>query len=858
MPAASDQGHPGPSMAGLTAEQALALRQTHGPNALGTQKTRPLWRSALEVAREPMFLLLMACLVLYFLIGDWQEGLALMVSVMAVMGITLVQERRTERALDALKDLASPRALVIRDGQRQRIDAQELVPGDLMVLLEGDRVPADGVLIQANNLQTDESLLTGESMPVDKQATHGPAPWTMTPPGDDSASCVFSGALIVQGQGFAQVLATGAHSEIGRIGGALSLIETGRTPLQEATRVMVRRVAAGVLVLGVAVLLGMGLTRGDWVQAALAAIAWSMALLPEEFPVVLTIFLALGAWRMSRHNVLTRRMPALETLGAATVLCVDKTGTLTENRMRVARLALGDQLDAEWTLDESGDWPPQFAELVDLAVLASRREPFDPMEVAIHAVKPAGSLHDAWTLAREYPLSPELLAVSRVWHAPGADHQLIASKGAPEAIASLCHLPPAEVQALLAHVQRMAAHGLRVLGVARGRTPLGPLGTSVHDFDFEFVGLIALADPVRAEVPQAMAQCRQAGIRIIMITGDYPATASSIARQAGIGAADGTLGCLTGAEVAEMDDALLSEKVQATHVFARATPQLKLRIVRALQAHGEVVAMTGDGVNDAPALRAADIGVAMGGRGTDVAREAADLVVTDDRFSSIVEAIRLGRRIYANLTKASGYIVAVHIPIAGLAMFPVLMGGPLMLLPIHVAFLELMIDPACSIAFEAEPEEARAMREPPRRGPTSLFGASGIWPWVFQGLLLLSAVLLVHEWARHETEDVAQVRALTFGTLVLGNMALILSRRAGGQANLAMWAVIAGTGLVLALILAWPLMRGLFSLALPEAQAALVCAMVGALLWPALTVVRHLASAGRTVDSRQSTQALGP
>ncbi|CAH0351222.1 cation-translocating P-type ATPase [Aquabacterium sp. CECT 9606] len=836
---------------GLSTQQALALRQTHGPNALAIQQTRPLWRSALEVAREPMFLLLMACLVLYFLIGDWQEGLALMVSVVAVMGITLVQERRTERALDALKDLASPRALVIRDGQRQRIDAQALVPGDLMVLLEGDRVPADGVLVQANNLQTDESLLTGESVPVDKQATTLPGPWSMAPLGDDSACCVFSGALVVQGQGFAQVLATGAHSEIGRIGGALSLIETGRTPLQEATRRMVRGVAAGVLVLGVAVLLIMGLTRGDWVQAALAAIAWSMALLPEEFPVVLTIFLALGAWRMSRRHVLTRRMPALETLGAATVLCVDKTGTLTENRMRVVRLALTDALDQEWTLDDTGQWPPRFAELVDLAVLASRREPFDPMEVAIHAVKPAGSLREDWTLTREYPLAPELLAVSRVWQAPGADHQLIATKGAPEAIASLCHLPPDQVQALLAQVQRMAGQGLRVLGVARARTPLGPLAESVHDFDFEFVGLIALADPVRAEVPHAMAQCRQAGIRIIMITGDYPATASSIAHQAGIGTVDGTLGCLTGAEVAQMDDVQLREAMQATHVIARATPELKLRIVRALQARGEVVAMTGDGVNDAPALRAADIGIAMGGRGTDVAREASDLILTDDRFSSIVEAIGLGRRIYANLTKASGYIVAVHIPIAGLAMFPVLTGGPLMLLPIHVAFLELMIDPACSIAFEAEPEEARAMREPPRRGPTSLFGASGIWPWVFQGLLLLSAVLSVHAWAQHQSDDVAQVRALSFSTLVLGNMALILGRRAGGQANHAMWAVVGGTGLVLALILSWPWLRGLFGLAWPGAQAAAACALVGVVLWPALMAVRAL-------DSRQPARPAGP
>jgi Ca2+-transporting ATPase len=416
----------------------------------------------------------------------------------------------------------------------------------------------------------------------------------------------------------------------------------------------------------------------------------------------------------------------------------------------------------------------------------------------------------------------------------------MATKGAPEAIFDLCHLPSDQVEALLGQVRAMADQGLRVLAVARGKLIAdAPLSDQLHDFAFDYLGLVALSDPIRQEVPLAIEQCHKAGIRLLMITGDFPATAMSIARQAGILSKDAAPVCLTGGEVSAMDDTRLQEALKTCHVIARAAPDIKLRIVRALQANGEVVAMTGDGVNDAPALKAANIGIAMGGRGTDVAREAADLILTDDRFSSIVSAIRLGRRVYTNLTKASGYIVAIHIPIAGLSMLPVLFGGPLMLLPIHVAFLELMIDPACSVAFEAEPDEPRAMLNPPRQGRASLFGAMGVWPWVFQGLSLMAVVVLVHEWARHDFESPAMVRTLSFGMLVLGNLSLITSH-GWKQANPAMLAVLVGTAFVLSQVLLWPWSRDLFHLTMPTWQAAAGCGILATILVPWLVVIRSL------------------
>jgi Ca2+-transporting ATPase len=578
-----------------------------------------------------------------------------------------------------------------------------------------------------------------------------------------------------------------------------------------------------------------GLRGGGWLQGLLAGIALAMAVLPEEFPVVLTVFMAIGAWRISKSRVLARRLPAVEALGSATVLCTDKTGTLTENRMRVARLQSGAALHVV----DDGGLPEALHEVVEFGILASQRDPFDPMERAFHALgqdalRGTEHLHAEWELVREYPLSSELLAMAHVWRSPDGAQLVVAAKGAAEAIADLCHLDAAAQAALRAHVAEMGADGLRVLGVARAFFAAQELPSIQHDFDFELVGLVGLADPVRAGVPAAVAECAAAGVRVVMITGDAPETARAIGRTIGL---DGSQPPLTGRELDALSDAELARRLPGLHIFARVVPEQKLRLVQALRAQGEVVAMTGDGVNDAPALKAAHIGVAMGGRGTDVAREAAALVVTDDDFSSIVAAVRLGRRIYDNLRRAMAYIVAVHVPIAGLALLPVLLGWPLVLFPVHIVFLELVIDPACSIAFEAEPEEPDLMRRPPRRTGARLFTPRLLGMSLLQGASLLAVALAAFRFGWTHTGSESEGRALAFAALIAGNVALILVNRSWERSlsatfltrNVASWAVILGASAMLGLVLNVPFLRELFHFG-PVARADLALALVAGFL----------------------------
>ena len=700
---------------GLSEAEAQARLKTEGYNELPRSDRRTPFRIVIEVLREPMLALLIGGGAVYLALGDLQEALILLAFAMMSVVITVVQETRTERVLEALRDLTSPRALVIRDAERKRIAGREVVRGDFVVLAEGDRVPADAVLVQSEDLQTDESLLTGESVPVRKTARSGALPAGSRRPGGDDLPYVFSGSLVVRGAGIAEVVATGALSEIGKIGLSLSTLETEPPRLQTQTRQLVRGFA---LVGGVVTILAVtlyGVMRGGWLDALLGGIALGMSMLPEEFPVVLTVFMAMGAWRISKARVLTRRAAAIETLGSATVLCTDKTGTLTQNRMSVSKLQLksgeaflpGDAAAAHM--------PEPFHDLVAFGILASARDPFDPMEKAFHALGQqhlAGTEHlpdAAWSLVHAYGLRPDLLAMSNVWQVPD-DRQdfVVAAKGAPEAIADLCRLTGADRAALTKAVDGMAANGLRVLGVARASFGGQTWPESQRDFRFEFLGLAGLADPLRPGVAEAVRECRSAGIKVVMITGDYPATARAIAQQAGIEAQN----LVTGDELAKLSDENLAKRAPVTTVFARIMPEQKLRIVSALKASGEIVAMTGDGVNDAPALKAAHIGIAMGGRGTDVAREASSIVLLDDDFSSIVKAVRLGRRIYDNLRKAMGFIFAVHVPIAGLALLPLLFGLPILFGPMHIAFLEMVIDPVCSLVFEAETEEDDVMRRP--------------------------------------------------------------------------------------------------------------------------------------------------
>lgn len=807
---------------GLSEAEAKGRLESDGPNELPTEEKRGVLAIALEVVREPMFLMLVAAGGIYVFIGEPADAAMLLGSVLIVMAITIVQERRTERALDALKDLSSPRALVIREGQQRRIAGREVVRGDLLVVSEGDRVPADALLRGGIHLSVDESLLTGESVPVSKVPSSDAR--SLDAPGGDDLPSVFSGTLVTRGQGVAEVFATGAHSQFGKIGKALQRLEPEPTLLQKETSRLVRVFAtAGVLACAIVVVV-YGLTRGGdapaWKDGLLAGIAMAMSVLPEEFPVVLTVFLALGAWRLSRSRVLTRRMPAIETLGAATVLCVDKTGTLTQNKMTLRMLATQSRLVE--LAAEQASLTPDVSDVLETSILASRPDPFDPMERALHA---AGREHgsDAATsparqLIKEYPLTPELPAVSHAWVTADGDAVVIASKGAPEAIAELCRLDGTERAKLMEDVARLASQGLRVLSVARGTVGGSDLPEDHHGLKLHFRGLVGFEDPLRPAVPRAVAECRAAGVRVVMITGDYPATAQSIARQAGLQNCEMVI---TGRELNGMSDEELARRIGEVQIFARAVPEQKLRIVNALKANGEIVAMTGDGVNDAPALKAAHIGIAMGGRGTDVAREAAALVLLDDDFASIVAAVRLGRRIFDNIKKAIAFVLAVHVPIAGLSMIPVFFSSwPLLLLPVHIAFLELIIDPSCTLVFEAEEAEADIMQRPPRDPGERLFSTRTMALSIAQGLSVLAVCLAVFLIARSNHEPGA-ARGLTFVTLVLAFVAIIMVNRSWSRSLLAMLRVpntsfrwmVAGAIVFLAVIVAVPVVRRLFHFA---------------------------------------------
>lgn len=807
-------------MDGLSEEEAARRLREEGPNLIPSAERRTTFRIVLDILREPMFLLLLAAGAVYLVLGDLQEALILLSFVVLVLSITFFQEQRTERALEALRDLSSPRALVIREGRRRRIAGTEVVRGDIVVLAEGDRVPADGVLLACSNLAVDESLLTGEAVPVRKLPCEGPTDVGM--PGGDDLPWVFAGTLVVKGHGIAEVKRTGPASEMGKIGKSLREISTEPTALQRETRGLVLRLAALGAVLCVTVFAVYGATRGDWLKGLLVGITLAMALLPEEFPVVLTVFLALGAWRMSRHNVLTRRIPAVETLGAATVLCVDKTGTITENRMTVSGLAVDGSI-YDLCEKRGGGLPEEFHELLEFGVLASQKDPYDPVEVAIaglggDALDGTEHLHFDWILEREYPLSPELLAVSHVWRSPDGREYVIAAKGAPEAVADLCHMDDEQRQRLARQVEELSGRGLRLLGVAKASFHMEELPSDQHDFVFSYLGLLGFQDPVRPSVPASVEECRRAGIRLIMITGDYPGTALHVAEEIGL-AHGGEV--ISGPDLEEMEDSELRESIRHANVFARVVPRQKLRLVEALKLNGEVVAMTGDGVNDAPALKAAHIGVAMGGRGADVARECADLVLLDDNFSSIVRAVRAGRRVFDNLKKAMTYIVAVHIPIAGLSLIPVLFKLPLVFAPAHIALLEVIIDPACSLAFEAEPEEENIMERPPRSPRERVFAGRTLLFSVLQGLSALLVVSAVFSLSRLRGLEEEEVRALTFTTLVIANLALILVNRSWEltvwktrkRRNPALRWILAGTVTVLALVLYVPALRGLFTFA---------------------------------------------
>ncbi len=838
-----------PNPAGLTSEEATRRLREDGPNELEPTSRLAFLTLVADVLREPMFVLLLGAAALYFVMRDWGDGALLVVFVLLVIVITIVQRRRTDTALARLRVLASPRAHVVRDGVMRRVPGRDVVVGDLLVLDEGDRVAADARLVRGGPLEVDESLLTGESVAVYKRA-----------PGEDGADTdaeVASGTMVTSGHAIGLVVATGKRSRLGQIGRLLGEITTSNTPLQLETQTVAKRLAVFAVVVAAIVVIAHGLSRGGslaaWRDGALVGIATAMSLLPEELPVVMTVYLAIGAWRIAQRRVLTRNMPAIEALGAATVLCVDKTGTLTQNRMRLAELVPFGSREA--------------SEVLRVASRASRQAGADPIDVAIVDAAARAALPPVGPCARDYPLSPTLTAVGRVYAetsaGTGAGGGHVCIKGAPETIVRLCRLQDGRDltsqeghtrQWLDERVAALARDGRRVLAVAEGTwASSDPLPEALTGFDVRLVGLVAFEDPIRDEVPSAVEEARSAGIRVVMLTGDHPETALAIARRACLAR---TERAVTGPEIANLSDDELRVALNLTDVVARVAPEQKLRIVQALRDDGHVTAMTGDGVNDAPALRAAHIGIAMGSRGSDVAREAADLVLVDDDFASIVGAIRLGRRVYDNLRRAIAFILAVHVPIAGLALLPVFVPGwPILLLPAHVVLLELIIDPTCSLVFEADPPDTNVMSRPPRALDTRLFSAALIrgalleGGWVFMSCAAVAALMV------GTTSDEGS-RAAVFVTLVTGFLATILVQRADGRAvlptlivkNPALWAVLVVAPLLLVSIFAVPFLRQVFAFELVETRIVLAC--LGAGLTPfVLAAFQRFAVRGRTTKA---------
>ena len=830
---------------GLTDDEAENRRILFGPNQLQFSKKLTLFKIALGVFKEPVFQLLCAAGLVYFLLGDILDAAVLSIFVLLSAGISILQQQRADRVLDRLRALAAPRALVVRTAVQRRIAATQVVPGDLVVLAEGDRIPADIRLLSCQELYIDESLLTGESMPVEK-----------TPQRIGEAGLARLGCLVVRGQGLGRVIAIGLHTEFGKIGqAAVRLTEPpGRLELDIGR--LARIFTACAAAVSLMVFAANYRVAGDGVAAMLAGITAAMGLIPEEFAVVLVTFMAMGAWRISQHHVLTRRRTAIERLGSATVLCADKTGTLTLNQMQVALLSTDGR-----TVERIHGNPPQRArQLLADAAGACAEHSADPTDRAIldcyyDTLKGTQEIQADLSM-RTYGLTAEFTAMTHV-SLQSSGRLRVVMKGAPEAVLSCCQLSAAQYSEIYTTIAEMAGQGSRVLGVATAELDNHTLlPAKQQQFRLTFSGLIGLADPLRPLVSEAIGRCKTAGIRVVMITGDHPVTARAISEEAGLvdrRPTDPQTQIITGDVLEQMSESELAQRIDNCCIYARIKPNQKLRIVQAYQRAGHVVAMTGDGVNDSPALKAADIGIAMGCRGTDVAREAAALVLLDDDFSSIVRAIERGRQIYQNLRKAIGFIVTIHIPIAGLAALPGFFGLAPILLPVHIAFMEMIIDPSGSFVYESQRSADDLMRQPPRDPRAAILSYELLIKSGVQGLAVLLVLALAAAWALSLPIHQTEMRSLVFVSLVASGLAIVTANLLGDQPawdlvktpNIALL-VISAVAVGLLLIIIWiPGLRAAFHFAAVAPSWFLAALTVGWLNYAILRSIQKFFKLGR-------------
>lgn len=748
---------------GLKDKEIRSLQEKYGFNELAPEKKKTLFSKFAGIFKEPMFLLLICTALIYFVLGEPRDGIIMLVFVAFMSGINIFQEWKTDKTLEALKELSSPKVKVIRNEKAVEIESRQLTVGDLMILEEGDKISADGEIIEMFDFGVDESVLTGESEVV----------WKKVKLSDEEnkqhwkRNFCYSGTSVTQGSAIVKVNSIGSDTEYGKIGLALLSVPKNSTPLERQIKKLITICAfigLGLFLL-VTVFTFLSMKEPVFVErvthSILAGITLAMAMIPEEFPVILTVFLAMGAWRLARKNSLIRRMPSVETLGAVSVLCVDKTGTLTKNQMTVQEVYYHNQNKEE---------------VIVYSALACETEPYDPMEKAIlkFAYENGAVKEDIFNkkLISEYSFSAETKMMGHVWEINGGPY--LAAKGSPESILPLCTLSEEEQLKVHQEQDRLARKGYRVIAVAENAA-MEKVPDMLSDNNLKLLGLIGLEDPPREAVPAAIKTCHGAGIRVVMITGDNGITARSIAKKIGIQNCENIL---TGTEIENLTDGELKEKVKVTNIFARVIPNHKMRIVKALKDTGEIVAMTGDGVNDAPALKYADIGIAMGKRGTNVAKEAADMVLLDDNFTTIVDTVKDGRRIYDNIKKAVEYVFVIHIPIALMALLPPILEMPLLLLPIHIVLLELIIDPTCSIIFERQPAESNIMNKKPRSEKDSMITANLMAKSILQGLTIFAAsfgsyVYLIN--SANWDENISRSFALVI--LMISNLFLVFVNR---------------------------------------------------------------------------------
>lgn len=749
---------------GLSEQEVKTLRERYGCNELTPRKKKSFFHKAVEIIKEPMFLLLLAASAIYFILGEARDGMIMLVFVVGIISIEIVQEWKTDRTLEALKDLSAPRIAVIRDGTESEIASTELVPGDIMIIREGNKIPADGVILTCSDLCVDESSLTGESEGVRKTDAGSAAS------SDDHwrRDFCYAGTLVTQGNACVRVEKIGAETEYGKIGAGVFSATEEKTPLQRQTGAIVKTCAgiAAVLFALVSAATYINLPSHDLssrlIESILSGITLSMAMIPEEFPVILTVFLSMGAWRLAKNNSLVRRLPSVETLGEVTVLCVDKTGTITMNQMTVSET---------WAVGRDE------MTLCEVMGLGCETDTYDPMEKAMldYCVRLGITKEHLFgdKLISEYSFTNELKMMGHVWN--HENEIILAAKGSPERIFGLCDVSEEEMLDAERKVKEMSERGLRVIAVGMKKfEQADQIPEELTENRLHLCGLVGLSDPPRENVKNNIAVCTRAGIRVVMITGDNGITAASIARQVGIPNGDAII---TGDMLNDMSDGELREKVKTVSIFSRVVPEHKMRIVKALKENGEIVAMTGDGVNDAPALKNADIGIAMGKRGSEVSREAADLILLDDNFSTIVETVHDGRRIFDNIRKAVGYVFTIHIPIAfGSLLAPMLGINPssLLLLPLHVVLLELIIDPTCSIVLERQPAEKNIMDRPPRRHTEKLLTKRMLFKSVAQGIVILAASFGAYYLMLHQMPDnAALARSMGLVIIMLANLFLV-------------------------------------------------------------------------------------